>query len=343
MAVEKRLDELATIAGGTVAGDGAVAIRDVASIDEAGSGDITFISDAKYLKLLKTTRASAVIVREPDPSAGVSQLVTPNPLLAFAVIIDVFRPLLHPAPGIHPRAEVHKDAIIGKDASIQAFTVVEEGARIGERAILYPGVYVGRSAAIGDDSILYPGVAIREGCVAGSRVIIHSNSVVGSDGFGYARAGGKYRKIPQRGIVIIEDDVEIGACVTVDRATVGTTVIGRGTKIDNLVQIAHNVKIGGDTVVAAQSGFAGSARVGSRVQFGGQAGVNGHIEIGSDSMIGAKTGVVSDLPERSVVTGFPAIPHREWLKCQALVAKLPELNKRIAELEKIIRELEDKE
>ncbi|MDO8427458.1 MAG: UDP-3-O-(3-hydroxymyristoyl)glucosamine N-acyltransferase, partial [Deltaproteobacteria bacterium] len=272
---------------------------------------------------------------------GRNFIIVKNPQLAFAKLIDLFRPAKLPVPGIHPKAEVHPGARIGKDASIQAFVVVEDGADIGARSILFPNVYVGRNASVGEGSILYPGVAVREDCIVGSRVIIHCNAVVGSDGFGYARDKKAYHKIPQRGIVRIGDDCEIGACATIDRATLGATVIGRGTKIDNLVQIAHNVLVGEDSIMAAQTGIAGSAKIGNCTQFGGQVGVVGHIEVGDNAMVGAKSGVTNSVPQGAAVSGIPAIPHGEWLRSAAIFGKLPELKKRIAELEKRVKELED--
>ena len=236
---------------------------------------------------------------------------------------------------------MHPGAKIGKGVSIQSFCVVEDGSEIGDGTVLYPGVCIGKGALVGAGCVLYQGVVIREGCRIGDNVIIHCNSVVGSDGFGYARDGAKYVKVPQRGIVILADDVELGACVTVDRATIGETVIGRGTKIDNLVQIAHNVKIGEDTVIVAQAGIAGSTRVGSRAQLGGQVGVAGHITIGDEVGVGAQSGVTGDLPSRGVFSGMPAIPHGEWLRAAVVFPKLPELKKKIAELEKRLAELEE--
>lgn len=332
------LEEIARLTGGRVRGDGLTVITDVAAIEDAGPGDITFLAGRSLAGFLASTRASAVILAE-EADSGVNQLIVKNPLAAFSVVLDVFRPQVLPSPGISPKAEIHPEAVIGSGVSIQAFAVVEAGARIGDRAVLFPGVYAGREAEIGEGSILYPGVAVREGCRIGKRVVIHCNSVIGSDGFGYARDGARYAKVPQRGIVRIEDDVEIGACVTVDRATVGETVIGRGSKIDNLVQIAHNVKIGEDTAIAAQTGIAGSTRVGSRVQFGGQVGLAGHIVIGDDSMIGAQSGVMNDVPGKTAWSGSPAMPHRDWLRSQSVVSRLPQLKKRVDELEKEIERL----
>jgi len=341
---EKSLAELAAIAGGIVRGDGAAVITGAAPLEDAGPGDITFAADRKYFGLLSTTRASAVVVPEGAENAAGSLdlIVVRNPQLAFARIVEVLRPQYLPGPGVHPKAEVHPGARLAKDVSVQAFSVIEDGAVVGERTIIFPGVYIGRGAAIGADCVIYPGVSIREGCVVGDRVIIHSNTVIGSDGFGYARDSGKYVKVPQRGIVRIGDDVEIGASAAIDRAALGETSIGRGTKIDNLVHIAHNVRIGEDSALAAQSGIAGSTKVGSRVQFGGQVGISGHLNVGDDVGIGAKSGVVQDVPSRSVCSGIPAIPHTDWLKAQNIYAKLPELRKKVSELEKRLAEIEKK-
>ncbi|MBI5563091.1 MAG: UDP-3-O-(3-hydroxymyristoyl)glucosamine N-acyltransferase [Deltaproteobacteria bacterium] len=342
MAIQKTLEELAAITGGRIAGDAGAVITGVASIEDARPGEIAFIAGKARVRLLKTTRAGAVIVKEGACDApGQNLLLVKNPQIAFAAVMDALRPACLPAPGIHPRAEVHPGARVGAEASVGAFAVVEDGAVIGECAIIYAGVYVGPGARIGARSIIYPGVAIREGCLIGERVIIHCNSVVGSDGFGYAFDEGRFHKLPQRGIVRIEDDVEIGACVTIDRAAIAETVIGRGTKIDNLVQIAHNVTVGPDSVIVAQAGVAGSTHIGGHAQIGGQAGVAGHLTIGDGVMIGAQSGVTADLSP-GAWSGSPAQPHSEWLRSQAIYAKLPELKKRVAELEKRIKELEEK-
>lgn len=336
----KTLEELAALAGAVVKGNPKALITGFASLEDAGPGEIAFAAEKKYLGLARASKAEAVILSE-EVEGIANMLLARNPQLAFARIIEALSPARHPAPGVSPRAEVSGKARIGDNVSIQSFCVVEEGAEIGEGAVLYPGVYIGRGARVGKSSILYQGVAVREGCIIGERVIIHCNSVVGSDGFGYARERAAYVKVPQKGIVRIEDDVELGACVTVDRAAIGETVIGRGTKIDNLVQIAHNVKIGEDTVIVAQAGIAGSTKVGSRSQIGGQVGVTGHVTIGDEVGIGAKSGVIGDLPSRGVFSGIPAVPHGEWLRASALVQKLPEFKKKIAELEKRLTELEE--
>lgn len=336
----KTLEELAALAGCSVKGDGNAVITGFASLEDAGPGDISFAAEKKYFSSAKGSKASAIIVSS-EIDGVENLLLAKNPQLAFVKVVEALSPQSRPAPGISPRAEVHPGAVIGKGASVQSFCVVEDGAEIGEGTILYPGAYIGQGARIGNNCVLYQGVVVREGCIVGDRVIIHCNSVIGSDGFGYARDRAAYVKVPQKGIVRLEDDVEVGACVTVDRATLGQTVIGRGTKIDNLVQIAHNVRIGEDTIIVAQAGIAGSTRIGSRVQIGGQVGVAGHITIGDEVGIGAKSGIIGDLPSRGVFSGIPSMPHGEWLRAQSVFPKLPELKKKIAELERRLKELEE--
>ncbi|HXI09620.1 MAG TPA: UDP-3-O-(3-hydroxymyristoyl)glucosamine N-acyltransferase [Thermodesulfobacteriota bacterium] len=339
--MEKTLEEIAALVDGRLEGDGTVVVKGVAPIDSAGPGDLSFIADAKHLRLLSKTRASAVIVREGAPEAkGLNLILVKNPQFAFARAVEVLKPPVLPPPGVHLRAEVSEKAVLGKDVSIGAFSCIEAGAIIGDHAVIFPGVYIGRNALVGEDSVLYSGVSVREGTVIGKRVIIHCNSVIGSDGFGYGFDGSRYFKIPQRGIVRVEDDVEIGACVTVDRATLGETIIGRGTKIDNLVQVAHNVKIGEHTVITAQVGIAGSSTVGSLVQLGGQAGLAGHITVGDRVMVAAKAGVTKDIPAGRTVSGFPAISHTEWLRAQTVFPKLPEIKKTLQELLERVEALE---
>ena len=337
---QKSLEELAALAGASVKGDGKAVITGFASLEDAGPGDIAFAAEKKYFNAAKASKASAIIAS--SEIEGVENLlIARNPQLAFVKAVEALSPFSRPEAGISPRAEVHPGASIGAGVSIQSFCVVEDGAEIGDGTILYPGASIGKGARVGSGCVLYQGVVVREGCVVGNNVIIHCNSVVGSDGFGYARDGARYAKVPQRGVVRIGDDVELGACVTVDRATLGETVIGRGTKIDNLVQIAHNVKIGEDTVIVAQAGIAGSTRVGSRSQIGGQVGVAGHITIGDEVGIGAQSGVTGSLPSRGVFSGMPAIPHGEWLRAATVFSKLPDMKKKISELEKRLSELED--
>lgn len=348
--MKKTLRELAGLVGGDIAGDENVIINGVASIDTAKEGDITFIAGPKYIAGISGTKASAIIaspeIKERHglsaaAQAGRNFLYVKNPYLAFAKMLAFFNPPALPYQGIYPGAYIHHTAEIGSSVSIYPYVYIDEGANIGDRAVLYPGVYIGRGASIGDDTVLYSNVSVREGCCIGKRVIIHCNSVVGSDGFGFAKDGSTYHKISQIGIVRIEDDVEVGACVTIDRATLGETVVGRGTKIDNLAQIAHNVTIGENSIIVAQVGIAGSTKIGNRVTLAGQVGVAGHIEITDDVVIGSQSGVAQDVKQKGVFSGTPAIPHMEWLKAQNIFAKLPEMRKKILELEKKVKELEE--
>lgn len=334
------LEELAALTGGTVKGDGKTVMTGFASLEDAGEGDVTFAAEKKYFAAAKASKASVVIAAS-EIEGVANLLVARNPQLAFVKALEALSPAPEPASGISQKADVSPGAKIGAGAAVQSFCIVEEGASVGEGTVLHAGVFIGRGASVGKDCVLYQGVVVREGCVVGDRVIIHCNSVVGSDGFGYVRDRASYVKVPQKGIVRIGDDVELGACVTIDRAALGETVIGRGTKIDNLVQIAHNVKVGEDTIIVAQAGIAGSTKIGSRVQIGGQVGVGGHIAIGDEVGIGAKSGIMSDLPPRAMYSGIPSMPHGEWLRAQAVFPKLPELKKKISELEKRLKELEE--
>ncbi len=344
--MKKSLGEIVTLTGGSLLGDASLLIRDVAPLEEAGEGEITFIAGKSPLKSLEKTGASAVVVSEvqvlPDLELKDRALIlVDNPHLAFARLIELFRPAVKPPVGIHSSAEISEGAELGGGLSIGPFVVVEEGAHIEEGVALHASVVIGRGARIGAGSIIYAGAVVREGCVLGRRVIVHSNAVIGSDGFGYARDGAGYVKIPQVGSVRIGDDVEIGACVTIDRATLGETVVKRGAKIDNLVQVAHNVTIGEDVVIAAQTGIAGSTSIGEGSQFGGQVGVGGHIKIGPRTLMGAKSGISHNLPGESAFSGIPAMPHGQWLRAQALRSRLPELKKRITILETKLKKLEE--
>ena len=296
MTGSRTLDQLAGHVGGRVLGDGGIAIHAVAPIDEAGPGDITFLSNPRYRKFLATCRASAVIVGRGAVDADQNRLTTnfleaADPYVAFAKILALFRPAAEYSPGISPLATIDGTAIIGEGVTIFAHVFVGPRARVGSRTVLFPGVYLGADVTIGAQAVLHANVVVREGCAVGERVILHPGVVIGSDGFGYAGTGAGRVKIPQIGVVVIEDDVEIGANTTVDRATLGKTVIRRGAKIDNLVQIAHNVEVGEDAVIAAQAGIAGSTRLGRNVTLAGQVGVVNHVEIGEGATIGPQSGV----------------------------------------------------
>lgn len=328
------LSELAARIGAVLRGPDSP-VRGIAPLEEAGPGQVAFLSNPRYVRLARETKASALIVREPLAGAACAFLLSPNPYDSFARALEVFHPPVRPAAGISPQACVDPGASIGKDVSIGPFAVVEKGAAVGDRTSLYAGVYVGTGAAVGDDCVLYPRVTLYEGVRVGNRAILHAGCVIGSDGFGFAPSSKGFRKIPQVGIVEVGDDVEIGANTTVDRAAMGVTRIGRGTKLDNLVQVGHNVAIGSDTVIAAQTGIAGSSRIGSRVMVGGQAGFAGHIEVGDGVMVGAQSGIAGsvDASETPAWSGTPAMPHRTWLRMSALLPKLPELFRRVRKLE----------
>ena len=331
------LDDLARLVGGKVTGDGRTVIRAVNGIREAGPGDITFLANTKYAPLLAATKASAVIVSE-GTSAPIPALAVRNPDLAFGLVAQhLAGPSTRPAAGINAAAVVAKSATIGKNVSIGAGTVVEDRASIGDNSVLHPQVYVGRETTIGPDALIYPQVVIRENCRVGARVILHSGTVIGSDGFGYATDKGVHHKIPQVGIVVIEDDVELGANVTVDRARFGRTVIGKGTKIDNLVQIGHNVVLGQGCLLVSQAGIAGSTRLGNYVVMAGQSGLIGHLDIGDQAVITAQSGLTKDVPAGGVMSGSPATDRRTHLKELAALSKLPEA---LQEIRKLRQELE---
>jgi UDP-3-O-[3-hydroxymyristoyl] glucosamine N-acyltransferase len=329
------LTELAARIGAVVSGDGSRVVDGVAPLDKAGPGQVTFVANPKYGKLLATTKAGAVIVRKPVEGLSASFLVADNPYLAFAMTVELFHPPLKPEEGISPQAHVHPSATLGEGVSILPFAYVGEGAVVGARSVLHAGVVVGDGSVVGEDCLLYPNVVLYHGVRLGNRVILHAGCVVGSDGFGFAPSPAGYRKIPQIGTVEIGDDVEVGANTTIDRAALGVTRVGKGTKLDNLVQIGHNVEVGENTVVAAQAGVSGSCRIGSWVMVGGQVGLAGHLEVGDGVMLGAQSGVADsvDASESKVWSGSPVMPHRTWLRTSVLMPKIPELFRRVKELE----------
>uniref|UniRef100_A0A832I5E7 UDP-3-O-acylglucosamine N-acyltransferase n=1 Tax=Eiseniibacteriota bacterium TaxID=2212470 RepID=A0A832I5E7_UNCEI len=339
--VTRTLGELAAELGGEVAGDPATPIRGVAGIKEAQPGDITFIANARYDGYLAETRASAVICSREPRTAPVPLLHVDNPYLAFQRVVRVFRPdPYRPAPGVHPTAVVAPDAELGEGVSIGPWCVIERGARIGARAVVMAGAYVGPLATIGEDTVLWPHVVVREECVLGARCIVHPGAVIGSDGFGFAFDAGRYHKVPQVGTVVVGDDVEIGANTTIDRATTDATRIGDGTKIDNLVQLGHNVVVGRHGIIVAQVGISGSTQLEDYVTIGGQAGVVGHIRIGRGAMVGAKSGVTKHVGAGEVVSGYPLMPHALFKRVFALVQRLPQLFQRTKALEERLARLE---
>jgi UDP-3-O-[3-hydroxymyristoyl] glucosamine N-acyltransferase len=330
------LAELAASVGGDIpAGSGNLTISGPSSLDEARDGEISFFGHPRYAADLRTTRAAAVLV--PKDFNGETPAVcvrVENPSAAFTQITQKFIPApVPPLPGVHPLACVAADAQVAADASIQAQAVVESGAVVGPRTVIGAGCFVGCSAKIGADCHLHPHAVVRENCIVGDRVILHSGTVIGADGFGYDTKDGLHHKIPQIGNVVVENDVEIGANTTVDRARFGRTVIGEGTKIDNLVMIAHNVVIGKHCIICAQVGISGSTKVGNYVVLAGQAGLVGHINIGDGAIIGAQTGVSNDVDPKAILVGSPPRPIGEWKRSIVRVDRLPQLYDRVKKLE----------
>ncbi len=332
--MEKTLKELAELTGAEARNAEGVVIKGIGEIQAAKPDEITFLENPKYRRYLKDCKAAAVISRDLPELADKPSLISGDPYLAFAKVTAVFYyGGLAATAGVDKRAVVAADAKLGKGVAVGACAVIGARAEIGDGSVVHALAFVGEDCRLGADCLVYPGAAIRERCRLGDRVIVHPNAVVGSDGFGYAPEAKKWRKIPHAGSVVIEDDVEIGAAVCIDRGVLGDTVIGRGTKLDNLVQIAHNVKVGEDCALAGQFGVAGSTQIGDRVTTGGQVGLGGHLRIGDDVMIGAQSGVPKDVPEKSVVLGAPARPMSEARRIIALIGRLPELFERLQELE----------
>jgi len=335
-----KLSELATRLDCRLEGDGELDVTRVAGIQDAQPGDLTFLANPKYEKLLATTRATAVILKEEAPAAPCAMLRARDPYLAFARAVSLFAPVSRPAPGVHALAAIAADASLGADVSVGPFVAIGEGARIGERTVIYPNVTIGAGATVGSDCTIHSNAAIRERCTIGDRVILQNGVVVGGDGYGFVRRGdGTHEKIPQVAVVVIEDDVELGANTTVDRPAVGETRIKAGTKIDNLVQIGHGVTVGRNVLMAAQVGIAGSTDVEDDVVFGGQVGVGGHLTIGRGAIAVGQSGVTNSLDPGAFVAGYPAIDSRDWRKASVLFRRLPEMKRRIEQLEARVAEL----
>ena len=338
------LADIAAKIGGTLHGDPEIRISGTAEIDKASAGEITFLANPKYGSHLEKSHAAAVIV---DGNSGITPaipyILCPDAYYGFLQAFLLFNPprkLL--TPGIHPSAVVHETARLGAEACIGANAYVGPGVTIGERTQVFPNCVILDGSQIGSDCILYPLVSIRENCRIGDRVIIHNGAVIGSDGFGFAPYQGAFHKIPQVGIVVIEDDVEIGANATIDRATMGQTRVRKGVKLDNLVHLAHNVTVGEHTVIVAQTGVAGSTRIGSQVMIGGQVAVAGHISVGDGARIGACSGVSKSVAAGETVFGFVARPIMKTKRIEAVTANLPELLRRVQQLEKKLEALQEK-
>lgn len=339
--MKKTLREIADLINGILLGDGDVEITGVTNIEDATGADITF-AVAPHLEKAALSSAAAIIIPSTVTEFAKPAIRVENPRVAFVQLLQTFAPQLAVEPGVHATAVIGKSVTIGNNVSIMAHVVIADHAKIGNNTIIYPHTYVGAEATIGDESLLYPNVTIGERCHVGQRVVIHSGAVIGSDGFGFITINGSHQKVPQVGNVVIEDDVEIGANSAIDRATISSTIVKRGTKVDNLVHIAHNVVIGEDCFLVAQTGIAGSTKVGNHVTFAGQSGCVGHLTISDNCVFAAKAGVIGDVPAGSFYAGFPARPHKEWLRAEASANKVPDLIKKVRDLEKRLAAIEGK-
>jgi UDP-3-O-[3-hydroxymyristoyl] glucosamine N-acyltransferase len=338
--MQKTLGELAEYVGGRVCGNPDVVIRSASTLGRAGEGEISFLANSKYEKNLLTTKASAVIVSRETASTAVPLLVAEDPYYAFMQIMVLLHGhRKHKKVGISPRASISDSAKIGVDCHIHDFVVVDDDAKVGNGCIIYPHVYIGRGVQVGNDSILYPNVTIYDECKIGNRVIINANSTIGDDGFGYASHNGVHHKIPQIGIVVIEDDVEVGACCAIERGTLGDTVIGQGSKLGDLITIGHGTKIGPYCLLVAQVGIAGSTTLGHHCVVGGQVGIVGHLNIGNNVTIAAQAGVINDVGDNQIVLGSPAIEANQGKRAYSMIQYLPEMRQSIRNLQNRIEQL----
>lgn len=339
--MKKTVQELAEFLGGTVIGNGDAVIEDVKGLAEAGRQDITFAVDP-YTEYLPQVHAGAVIVEKEVPAGDNTLVVVENPRLAFSQLLVLFHPRQSVASGIHPTAIIDDSAVIGENTAVMAYAVIGKHVKIGDNCTIYPSVFIGDNVTIGNDTTIYPGAVIHENCALGQRDVIRAHAVIGGEGFGFATENGKHTRIPQIGNVEIGDDVEIGACTCIDNATLGSTKVARGTKVDNLVHLGHNVEIGEDCFIIAQTGIAGSTKAGNHVIFAGQTGCTGHITIGDNAVFAGKTGITGNIKGGQIYAGFPARPHMEWSRTQVYLKRLPEMAKTIKTLEKKIAQLEKK-
>ena len=338
-------DRIALLIQGKVEGDGNTVVSSFGKIEEAKQGQLAFLANPKYEDFLYTTRASIIIVndsQELKQPVSATLIRVADAYLAFASLLQKYQEMMQEQLiGIQQPSFIDGSATLGDHVFVGAFTYIGENAVIGNNAKLYPGVYIGNDVTIGDNTIIHPGARIYFGCVVGKHVIIHAGTVIGGDGFGFApQDDGTYKKVPQIGNVIIEDNVEIGCNSTIDRATVGSTIIRSGTKLDNLIQIAHNVEVGNNTVIAAQAGISGSTKLGNNVMIGGQAGIVGHLQLADGVKVNAQSGVSKSIKQKNAaVTGSPAYEYTSALRSQAISRNLPQMEKRLAELEKLVQQL----
>lgn len=337
------LDHIARLVGGELVGDGNVSITGVNSVERAGAEDITFLAHPRYKAHLDTTRAAAIIVAPNFKGIKKPHIVVDNPYVALSQVLGYFYVSPPVSIGVHPLAVIGRNPKLGERISIYPWAVLGNDVELGEGVMIHPGACIGDNVKIGAHSVIWQNVSIYPGVTIGEKVTIHSGSVIGSPGFGYVWDGEKHRRIPQVGSVVIEDEVEIGANVTIDRGTMGDTRIGHGTKIDNLVQIAHNVTIGEHSIIVAQVGISGSVEIGRHVVLGGQVATTGHIQIGDRVKVAARTGISKDVPADAIMAGFAGVPHAEWRKSEVAVRRLPQLQTKVRELERRLKALEKTE
>jgi UDP-3-O-[3-hydroxymyristoyl] glucosamine N-acyltransferase len=336
--MQMTLEHIAALIGGELQGNPQYVITGAGPLDEAGEGQITFAEKGPALKNVDRSRAAAIIIPRHAECANRNVVRVDAPRLAFAKVVSVLYPASHPPAGIHATAVIGEHCKLGKDVTISACTVLGRNVVLGDRVVLHPHVVLGDDTVIGDDSVIYPQVSILERCRIGSRVIVHAGTVIGSDGYGFVQDQGRHIKMPQTGIVQIDDDVEIGANNTIDRATFGKTMIKNGVKTDNQVHIAHNVEVGEHSLIVAQVGISGSTKIGRNVILAGQAGIAGHLNIGDGAIIGPQAGIGQDVPQKQILSGgIVAMPHRTWLRLQKILPELPGLLQRIRQLETDLR------
>jgi len=337
------LNQIANLLDGELIGDPDLEISGLAKIEDAGPGELSFLANPKYKKFLTTTKASAILVSKDQDDVPLNHIKVSDPYLGFLLILEQFNPPQLPNfKGIHNSAIIDPTASVGHDVTIGPLVYIGKNVTIGDGSFIFPGCVILDGVQIGSNCKLYPNVSIRESCILGANIIIHNGTVIGSDGFGFAPIDDRYQKIPQLGIVRIEDDVEIGANCTIDRATLGESVIKKGCKLDNLIQLAHNVVIEENSVIAAQTGISGSTKIGKNVTIAGQVGTVGHIKIGDKAIVAAKSGVSKDVPPGEVWFGYPAQQIMKQKKVEASLRHLPEITKRVHQLEKLQLELEEK-
>jgi len=338
--MELSLDKIAEFVAGELEGEAAKRICDVAPFEHATADEITFAGAPKFIKRIEETSAGAIIVPLHVQAPGKNVIRVKNPHVSFTKVMGLFHPPDRPRPAVSAHARIGDNFVHGVDAAIAPGVVIGKNVVIGDRVILHPNVVLGDAVVLGDEVVIYPNVTVRERCRIGSRVIIHAGSVIGSDGFGFAFDGDVYHKIPHIGIVQIDDDVEIGAGNTVDRATFGKTWIKKGVKTDNLVHVGHNVVVGENTLLVAQVGISGSVTIGKHAILAGQAGVAEHLSIGDHAIVGPQAGVGRSVAAGEIVSGAPEMPHQRWLRVQSIVPRLPELKKHLADLERRLSRIE---